>query len=181
MLNKFKEGLVFGGGFAISFIGIWYMAAYFITPFFVDSQIDNINEMQRSLSSSSSNTPAQILTTSQPQKQFHELSSEEKIQTASVILLAKYEPSQDGKVKAVISQFLKKDDNVSFHYNIGDELVSSSYYPRENISYGDGLVVFFAGSPPSQKMSMSYEGDRIRSLGDMPMELFKSKCNPDEA
>lgn len=32
MLNKFKEGLFFGGGFAISFIAIWYLAAYFITP-----------------------------------------------------------------------------------------------------------------------------------------------------
>ena len=32
MLKKFTEGLVFGEGFAISFVAVWYFAAYFITP-----------------------------------------------------------------------------------------------------------------------------------------------------
>lgn len=181
MLNKFKEGLVFGGGFAISFIALWYMAAFFITPMIVNSQIEDINKIQQSFTSKNPSVPSQAIVSSQPEKQFYELSSDEQIQTATVIVLAKYEPAQDGKVKAVISQFLKKDDNVAFHYKIGDELVSSSYYPRENTSYGDGLVVFFAGNPPSQKMSMPYDGDRIRSLGDMPMELFKNKCNASKA
>jgi co-chaperonin GroES (HSP10) len=181
MLNKFKEGLVFGGGFAISFIALWYMAAFFITPMIVNSKIEDINKIQKSFTSKSPSIPSQTIVSSQPEKQFYELSSDEQIQTATVIVLAKYEPEQDGKVKAVISQFLKKDDNVTFHYKIGDELVSASYYPRENTSYGDGLVVFFAGNPPSQKMSMSYEGHRIRSLGDMPMELFKNKCDASKA
>ena len=181
MLNKFKEGLVFGGGFAISFIAVWYFAAYLITPMLVNEKIENINEMQQSLSSTNAHVPSQTTVISQPKKQFYELSSEEQIKTASVIFLTKYEPAQDGKVKAVVSQILKKDDNVTFHYKIGDEFAPSSYYPRENTSYGDGLVVFFAGSPPSQKMSMSYEGDRIRSLGDMPIELFKNKCNTSES
>ncbi len=181
MLNKFKEGLVFGGGFGISFIAIWYIAAYLITPMLVNEQIENINERHQSLSSINTPVHSQTTISHPPQKQFYELSSDEQIQTASVIVLAKYESAQDGKVKAVISQFLKKDDNVTFHYKIGDELVSSSYYPRENTSYGDGLVVFFAGSPLSQKISMPYDGDRIRSLGDMPMELFKNKCNASKA
>ena len=181
MLNKFKEGLVFGGGFGISFIAIWYFAAYLITPMLVNEQIENINEIQQSSSSANAHVPSQTTVTSQPLKQFYELSSDEQIKTASVIILTKYEPVQDGKVKAVVSQILKKDDNVTFHYKIGDELASSSYYPRENTSYGDGLVVFFTGSPPMQKMSMPYEGDRIRSLGDMPIELFKNKCNANKA
>ncbi len=181
MLGKFKEGLIFGGGFAISFIAIWYMAAFFITPMVVNSQIEDINKMQQSFTSSHAPTSSQEIVSSIPGKQFYELTSDEQIKTASVIILAKYEPAQDGKVKAVVSRILKKDDNVIFHYKIGDELTSASYYPRENTSYGDGLVIFFAGSPPSQKMSMSYEGDRIRSLGDMPLELFKNKCDASKA
>ena len=177
MLDKFKEGLIFGAGFAISFVAIWYMAAFFITPMIINSQIEDINKIQQSFTTKSQSVPSQTIVSSQTEKQFYELTSDEQIQIASVIVLAKYVPAKDGKVKAVISQFLKKDNNVIFHYKIGDELVSSSYYPRENTSYGDGLVVFFAGSPPSQKMSMPYDGDRIRSLGDMPMELFKNKCN----
>jgi co-chaperonin GroES (HSP10) len=157
------------------------MAAFFITPMIVNSQIEDINKIQQSFASKNPSVPSQTIVSSQPEKQFYELSSDEQIQTATVIVLAKYEPEQDGKVKAVISQFLKKDDNVTFHYKIGDEFVSASYYPRENTSYGDGLVVFFAGNPPSQKMSMSYEGHRIRSLGDMPMELFKNKCDASKA
>ena len=180
MFNKFKEGLVYGGGFAISFIAVWYFAAYLITPMLVNDQIEKINKIQRTLSSSNEHAPSQT-TISQPQKQFYELSPEEQIKTASVIIITKYEPAKDGKVKAIVSQILKKDDNVTFHYKIGDELTSSSYYPKEKTSYGDGLVVFFAGNPPMQKMSMSYEGDRIRSLGDMPIELFKNKCNESKA
>ena len=110
------------------------------------------------------------------EKQFYELSPEEQIARASVIVLAEYEPSSDGKMKAVIKEFLKRDEGITFYYELGDEHPSSSYYPKEDTKYGNGLIIFFEGNPASMRQSLSYYGDRINSLGDMPLELFKSKC-----
>ncbi len=182
MFKKFTEGLIFGGGFAISFVFVWYVSAYLIYPMFIGPNIEkSINErlsediqIKPSVSSNS-----EVFSGSE--KPFHELSLNEQIQKSSVIALAKYEPSSDGKMKAIITEFLKKDSDVTFYYNLGDEYASSSYYPKENISYGDGLVMFFSGSPLIMKMSLTYSGNRITGLGDLPIRLFRKKCEDSNA
>lgn len=179
MFKKFTEGLVFGGGFGISFVLVWYIAAYLIYPMFVGPQIQKtISEIESKVPPSVSSRP-EVLEKSG--KQFHELSLEEQIKQASVIAIAKYEKSPDGKMKAIIKEFLKKEPGTTIYYSIGDEYPGSSYYPKENTMYGDGVVVFFTGSPATMKMSMTYSGDRIRSLGDIPMELFRKKCKDENA
>lgn len=183
MLKKFTEGLVFGGGFGVSFLVLWYVAAYLITPMFVESQIEQAANRQLSdhdakTQSSISRSPGTPRDSGPP---FHELKIEEQIKKSSVIALAKYEPSPDGKMKAIIKEFLKNEPGVTLYYKIGDEYASSSYYPKEKTSYGDGLVIFFVGSPATMRMSMSYEGDRIRGLGDIPLELLKKKCKEPNA
>jgi hypothetical protein len=40
MIRKFLEGLVFGGGFGISFIAIWYIAAYIVTTLMISSEVN---------------------------------------------------------------------------------------------------------------------------------------------
>jgi hypothetical protein len=183
MFKKFTEGLVFGGGFGISFIFLWYIAAYLIYPIFVTTHIQNsvskqIPELESQISPSMS---SRYEMQDKPHIQFHELSLEEQIKTASVIAIAKYEKSSDGKMKAIIKEFLKKEPGTTIYYNIGDEYPGSSYYTKENTMYGDGVVIFFTGSPASMRMSMSYSGDRIHSLGDIPIELFKKKCEEPNA
>jgi hypothetical protein len=183
MFKKFTEGLVFGGGFGISFILLWYIAAYLIYPIFVtphiqDSVSKQISELESQMSPSMS---SRYEMPDKPRIQFHELSLEEQIKTASVIAIAKYEKSSDGKMKAIIKEFLKKEPGATIYYNIGDEYPGSSYYPKENTMYGDGVVIFFTGSPASMRMSMSYSGNRIHSLGDIPIELFKKKCEEPNA
>jgi hypothetical protein len=84
-------------------------------------------------------------------------------------------------MKAVLKELLKKDEGVLFHYQVGDEYSPSSYYPKQGTNYGDGIVIMFAGSPVSMRTAMSYSGDRIGSLGDMPMELFRNKCGEDDS
>lgn len=116
-----------------------------------------------------------------PGKPFHELSLDDQIKQASVIAIAKYEKSSDGKMKAILKEFLKKEPGTTIYYNIGDEYPGSSYYPKENTMYGDGVIIFFTGSPATMKMSMTYSGDRIRGLGDIPIELFRKKCNDKNA
>jgi hypothetical protein len=39
MGRKFMEGLIFGAGFAVSFILLWYVAAYWVTPTLMASRI----------------------------------------------------------------------------------------------------------------------------------------------
>ena len=176
MLKKFTDGLTFGCGFAISFVAIWYIATYTLYPMLISSVTKSANQQ---LSQEGFSTPSDQSTQNTPHqlsKSFHEMSPEEQIKNASVIALAKFEKSSDGKMKAIIKEFLKKDPGVIIYYNIGDEYPSSSYYPNESRGYGDGVVIFFTGSPANMGMSVTYTGDRISGLSDIPIELFKQKC-----
>jgi hypothetical protein len=69
----------------------------------------------------------------------------------------------------------------TFYYEIGDEFPGSSFYPEGRTNYGDGLVIFFTGSPAMMRLSMTYSGDRIRSLGDLPLKLLREKCKEADA
>ena len=107
---------------------------------------------------------------------FHELPIEEQIERSSAIVLAKFEKAEDGAQKAIVTDVLKLKPGTVFHYKVGDEYPDGRRYPRQEGFSPEGLVVFFEGSPASTRMSMTFSGDRIGSLGDMPMALFKQKC-----
>ena len=147
----------------------------------------NVAESQNKKSLSEAESQKPISALNRPEvmeksgKPFHELSLEDQIKQASVIAIAKYQKSSDGKMKAIINEFLKKEPGTTIYYNIGDEYPGSSYYTKENTMYGDGIIIFFTGSPAIMKMSMTYSGDRIRSLGDIPIELFRKKCKDNNA
>jgi hypothetical protein len=177
MLKKFIEGLVFGAGFAIAFMAIWFLSTWLVAPRIIASQI---HEAETHIPASlAANTHSQISLDSgwtTPEKPFHELGVDEQIRQASVIALARYERAPDGEMKAIIREFLKKDPNVDVYYNVGDEFQSASRYPRDDTKFGDGVVIFFTGSPAQMMMSMSYYGDRITGLGDIPIALFRDKC-----
>ena len=175
MSRKFTEGLLFGAGFGVSFIAISYMAAYLIYPMFMRWQLNSV-DIPSSVSEKQIPTINNAQVSKNDEIPFHKLKLEEQIKKSSVIAIAKYVPSSDGKMKAIIKEFLKKEPGVTIYYKIGDEYSSSSYYPKENTNYGDGVIMFFTGSPATMKMSMTYSGNRIRSLGDIPIELFKKKC-----
>lgn len=171
MLRKFAEGLVFGAGFTIAFVLIGMVATPVMFP------VEPPGYMGESMTFE---TPRENHGRNESEETpFHELPIDEQIKVASVIALAKYEPAEDGRMKAVLKELLKEDERTVIHYEIGDEYPQSSYYPSEGTNHGDGLVIFFAGSPAMMRMAMSYSGDRIRGLGDMPLELFRSKCDGD--
>lgn len=180
MLKKFIEGLIFGGGFGISFLALSYIAAFLIYPVLTHSTISHSDfdqqayiETERPLSSSNITQEPH-----KPIKHFYELEVEEQIKKSSVIALLRYEPSPDGKLKAIIKEFLKKDPNTTIYYALGDEHTRSSYYPKKgNTSNSDGgVIIFFTGSPASMIMTMTFSGDRIGGLSGIPLELFKKKC-----
>lgn len=170
MAKKFLEGLAFGAGFTISFLALSYVVAFFAMPAFVSDSV--VTETDRLEGGSIPNPRME-------RPQFHELTVEEKITEASVIALLRYEPVSDGKVKAVVREFLKKEPSVDIHYDIGDEYPQASYYVSDKSDRGDGVILFFAGSPAEMLMSATYAGDRIRGLGDIPLQLFRDKCSSD--
>jgi hypothetical protein len=183
MLKKFGEGLVFGAGFAISFILIWYGASYLALPMLLDSVAEREISSFRPEVGTNSRPPESSITgdAQKPSVSFHEMHLEDQIKQSSVIALAKFEPSPDGKIRAIIKEFLKKEPNVQIYYNIGDEYSAASYYPSENEIRGDGVVIFFVGSPASMRKFVTYAGERILGLADLPLELFKKKCEAPDA
>lgn len=173
MLRKFGEGLVFGAGFAISFLVLGWLgtsAIFSMTP-----------TSGWSASSGVVGTTRQIGGDDEKRPPFYELPIEEQIEEASVIAVARYESAEDGRMKAVLKEFLKKKEGAKFHYQVGDEYAASSYYPKSGTSYGDGVVIFFEGSPAMMRRAITFSGDRITGLSDMPLELFRDKCGKDDA
>ncbi len=171
-LKRFTEGLLFGAGFAISFTVVWYVAAYVVYPVTVGPKIEK--EANKQLSEFNSKiVPPEVRR--EMERPFHEMGPEESIEAASATALAKYEPGPDGRMKAVITEFLKKELDAKVPYDIGDEYPRGSYYPKENVSRGDALLLFFKRSPFPGTSSMAIYHDRIAGLSDMPMELFRKK------
>lgn len=164
MGKKFLEGVTFGAGFGLAFLlVVWLGLSFFISK-----------APDRTGVSFSTSKPTEKSAESGPP--FHELSIEEQIKKSSVIALARYETAPDGKKKAILKEFLKKDPGTTIYYNIGNEYPEGSYYPTEGRGKNEKLIIFFTGSPASMKMSTTFSGDRISGLSDIPLELFRSKC-----
>ena len=140
MLKKLVDGLVFGAGFGISLALVWFIATSVLLPHAASS---HKGPPPSSIARIGEDDSREV---EPPEALFHELPIEEQIKAASVIALASYEPGDDGRMKAVLKEFLKKDPDVTFYYDLGDEYRSSSYYPKPGTSYGDGVVIFFEGS-----------------------------------
>ncbi len=95
MSKKFLEGVAFGGGFAIAFVAIWYLAAFMISPMLIASRMEEVASREFSQQGLGTPPPSSTSpeTTSELGKPFHELELEEKIKKSSVITIAKYEPA----------------------------------------------------------------------------------------
>jgi len=105
---------------------------------------------------------------------FHDLPIDKQVASASVIAIARYQ--KDGeKLKCVVSEILKQAPDTDFFFKVGDEYPSCSRYPKSNELYGDGVLMFFVGSPAEFRYSTSFSGDRLVGLGEMPIDLLRRK------
>ena len=178
MIKRFIHGLTFGAGFGLAFFAILYIGVSSIiipkiaTPgdasFSSFSTTDNLYVVTTPKSGTDTSIGSMV--------PFGELSLEDQILQASVIAIAEYKPGADGKVSAIITDILKIEEGSRFHYKIGDEYHDVSYYPQLDAYYGDGVIIFLTGSPASMRMIMTYSGDRIGSLGGMPIKLLREKA-----
>lgn len=104
---------------------------------------------------------------------FDRLTPEEQIKRATAILVTKHEVT-NGKPKAVVVEILKQPPDGSLGYAVGDEVpLLSSRYGVDTATYGDGDVVFFAGSSNDMRESVSYRNGRIGGFGEMPLTTLR--------
>ena len=169
MLQKFFSGLGFGAGFFVAVVSLgWFLTPVLLTPhegqtvYFGGSPVSGISEGVRE---------AHV-----KQTPLYDLPIEKQIERASVIVVTRFEAAIDGRKRAVVAEILKRDPGVRFHYEVGDEYPSASYYPKEAEDRGDGTVVFFEGISADRRYSTTYRGDRVSGLGDIPMKVFRDKC-----
>jgi hypothetical protein len=102
---------------------------------------------------------------------FEHLSPEQRISSASVVALCRYERS-GSTLRCIITEILKQREGTPFHYKVGDEFRAGNQRVSENTDFGDGEVLFFSGSPLHSESIMAYRHDRIDALGDMPVSTF---------
>lgn len=175
MSKKFIDGLVFGAGFGIAFIGLWFLASIVIFPLFYDSQFNDIERSEYISPDQDQSTPSFVPSRSDIEA-FFDASVDEQIGMSSAIALAEYVPSEDGLMRAVIREYIKVEPGTQLSYEVGDEHKSSSYYPSGDEVRGQGLVLFFTGSDARMISATAVHDGRIMGLNDIPMTLFREKC-----
>ena len=77
-------------------------------------------------------------------------------------------------MKCVVAEILKHAPQTEFNYKIGDEYDMCSRWPRPNTEYGEGVLMFFTGSPAEFRYSRSVHGGRLGG-SDMPIDLLRTK------
>ena len=176
MSKKFVDGLVFGAGFGIAFIGLWLLASIVIFPLVFDSQSSGIERLEYS-SPDQGQSAAAFAPSVSGTESFFDAPIDEQIEMSSAIALAEYVPSEDGLMRAIVREYLKIKPGTQLQYDVGDEYTSSSFYPSEGESRGEELVLFFTGSNATSisAVAVAVHDGRISGLRDIPMTLFKQK------
>jgi len=166
MFKVFLRGLVFGLGLAVALgasFGIYRIVSSF-----------TLNPTQIEAAEASPEWEPEL-----PERQFSEISVEERIARSSVVFVARLEEASDGKRRALISEILKKDQDVLFPFVVGDEYYRASIYAKPGADYGTGVVVFLTGKNASFQESVSLRTDRVFGLGGMPLDVLRKKCASD--
>jgi hypothetical protein len=179
-MQKIIDGMKFGLGFGLAFLAIVYFGLGFVLKGSVSTP-GNHSSLALEIPEDSYVPTESVPRPSHDDREevrFGDLGLEDQIKYATVIAVTEHRKSEDGETKSVIVEILKKADGVTFYYDVGDEF--RRFYPEERVLYGDGEVMFFTGSPAMMRVSMSYDGERIGSLGDMPMRLLREKCETPE-
>ncbi len=177
-MKRFKDGLLFGAGFGISFLLLSYLAAYILYPLLPTRLVSNEYPDSRARSSETTTEESRTPNDKNPSPglAYHELPFDAQIDQAIAIVITKYEKGPDGLYKAMVVEYLKGAPTKEFPYKVGDEMTSQSYYAKIAESKGDGSVVFYIGRPDISQMSFQYDGTTLSSFGNMPLEVLRKKC-----
>lgn len=163
MLQKFKEGLVFGLGFGISFFALSYIFAYLLFPIFVEPQLEN------SVSNVTSNIKSSNFESIET---WNALSPNKKIEESSAVIIIRYKPTDEGLMTAYVAEIYKKDTSVEVSSKVGERRENSDFYARGMGMDRNGSVVFLTGSPAKERSTLYLYDNRLAGAGDMPLEYL---------
>lgn len=95
---------------------------------------------------------------------------------ASAVLLTSNQPSKEG-FKSIVAEIVKIEPGTTIEYKVGDEFphLGGPRHEKDGTTrtYGDGNVVFLAGSPAMMRCAYSFDNGRITGLGDMSLETLR--------
>ncbi|WP_020412211.1 hypothetical protein [Microbulbifer variabilis] len=169
MLRKFLSGIVFGAGFTVAALSLYTAWMFYVIPPLITENFDTemtITEVPSIEKKKYINTP-----------NFHELSVDEMIEKATVILTVRYEPGEDGNYKSVVEDILKQENGVDLYYRVGEVYEENTHHKMSDDFTPKKAVVFMQGNPASMRYSTTYSGERIRGLGGISLALLKEKCS----
>ena len=174
MAKKFLDGLAFGAGFGISIVAIWVFASWLGSllvsrPVFSDTASPSAELRDQDCGVSVEDSAFAFA------ERTSSLSPEERIAEAKVIALVKFEESEDGRMKAMISEVLKQDADTELGFDVGDEYYRMSFYPEPNERRGDAAIMFLADPSAKSWSSTPIYGTRIPGIGNMPLDVFREK------
>ena len=157
MIKTFFKGLVFTFAILITLVLFDRFTPYSI----LGDRLDIFDSLIEDIDAGKSVAP----------RHFYQLSLDEKIKRSSIVLRTEY---VDGTETLV--ELLKRDEDTEFFYEIGDEFDPFEGYRDTTVDYGEGNIVFLAGSPADLKMSMSYSENRIPEQDGTTLDVLRAKC-----
>src|SRR6187431_10984 len=119
MLKNFFAGIVTGLGFSIAFVVVITIWITFVLPTSFQSGSSHI---------SPSTTSIQAENKYPLIENFDELPLDQKISNSTAIIVTKIAKDYSGRYKSVVSEILKKQDDVELYYKVGDEYDDHSDY-----------------------------------------------------
>lgn len=110
-------------------------------------------------------TESNFVAQQSPPKLWAEQTFEEKIQRADVIIITENRPNRD-KLRAYVKEILKHRGDRKFDYALGDEYPPLAITPTRGISWGEGALLLFQGSPAKQMEWYPLRNGRLTAFLD---------------
>jgi hypothetical protein len=159
LVRKLLAGAAFGAGILLAFVLTYFLVAPHVSYVFVPT-----NDQRR------------VDATSLPHNlNYSGLNTEEKIKVSSAIALGTYRRTNGGGNKIIIQEYLKKDPAGQLTYAVGEEVSDAISQRAASDDFGDGVVIFFVGSPTQTKMTATYVNGVIAALDNISIDDFRQR------
>ena len=106
----------------------------------------------------------------QPFQSWEGLSFEDRVERATLVLIAENR-TEGGMIRAYIKEELRRKPGTAFEFSVGAEYPPIARTPEPNTSYGEGVLLLFAGSPAELQESVSIHGGNVSVSGRKRGEL----------
>jgi len=111
---------IWAAAVALFAILVFWIISWVFPPPYIAQFTATSTSLQESPSEPPIAPPARFAD-SEMETPFHEMPLEQQIEHSSMIALAEYEEGEDGRMRAMIREILKKAPNTASYFDVGDE------------------------------------------------------------